>query len=150
MRSSIFPTLSGALLLLGHLPNVVAELDISSPDGIKESSKSLAKDLMTFYKGDEPGETPGILPWSSEGKNQYWWYLSGSFFATYLDYWHLTGDDSYAATVSKALQFQVGPNDDYMPPNQTASLGNEDQCFWGTAALMAAEYGFPEVNGKVK
>ncbi|KAF4777847.1 glycoside hydrolase family 76 [Colletotrichum scovillei] len=150
MPSPLVSTLSGALLLLGHFPNVVAELDISSSDSIKESSRSLAKDLMTFYKGDEPGQTPGILPWSSEDINKYWWYLSSSFFATYLDYWHLTGDDSYAATVSKALQFQVGPENDYMPPNQTATLGNEDQCFWGTAALMAAEYGFPEVDGKAK
>ncbi|KAK1488757.1 glycoside hydrolase family 76 [Colletotrichum abscissum] len=150
MPSPLVSTLSGALLLLGNLPNVVAELDISSADRIKESSRSLAKDLMTFYQGDKPGQTPGILPWSSEDVNKYWWYLSGSFFATYLDYWHLTGDDGYAATVSKALQFQVGPENDYMPPNQTASLGNEDQCFWGTAALMAAEYGFPEVDGKAR
>ncbi|KAK1704594.1 glycoside hydrolase [Colletotrichum lupini] len=127
MPSPLVSTLSGALLLLGNLPNVVAELDISSADRIKESSRSLAKDLMTFYQGDKPGQTPGILPWSSEDVNKYWWYL-----------------------ISKALQFQVGPENDYMPPNQTASLGNEDQCFWGTAALMAAEYGFPEVDGKAR
>ncbi|OHE92567.1 hypothetical protein CORC01_12146 [Colletotrichum orchidophilum] len=150
MLSPLISTLAGPILLLGALPSVIAELDISSPNSIKESSRSLAKDLMTFYKGDEPGNTPGILSWSSEDKNGYWWYLSGSFFATYLDYWHLTGDDSYAATISKALQFQVGPNNDYMPPNQTANLGNEDQCFWGTAALLAAEYGFPEMDGKPK
>ncbi|KAK1622271.1 family 76 glycoside hydrolase [Colletotrichum phormii] len=146
MHFPLVSTLSGALWLLGHLPNVVAELDISSPDSIKESSRSLAKDLMTFYKGDEYGETPELLPWSSEYNNEYCWYLCGSFFATYLDYWHLTGDDTYGATVSKALQFQAGTISDYMPDNQTATLTNDDQCFWGTAALLAAEYGFPEVE----
>lgn len=36
----------------------------------------------------------------------------------------------------------VGPHDDYMPPNQTASLGNDDQAFWAMAALSAAETNF--------
>ncbi|KXH35607.1 glycoside hydrolase family 76 [Colletotrichum salicis] len=150
MHFPLVSTVSGAPWLLGHLPNVVAELDISSPDSIKESSRSLAEDLMTFYKGDEYGETPGLLPWSSDDNDNYWWYLGGSFFAIYLDYWHLTGDDTYAAPVRKALQFQPGTNSNYMPDNQIATLINDDQCFWGTVALLAAKYGFPEVEGKPK
>jgi mannan endo-1,6-alpha-mannosidase len=39
--------------------------------------------------------------------------------------------------------FQVGDNDDYMPANQTHSEGNDDQCFWGLAAIAAAEMNFP-------
>jgi mannan endo-1,6-alpha-mannosidase len=39
--------------------------------------------------------------------------------------------------------FQVGANDDYMPANQTHSEGNDDQCFWGLAAMSAAELAFP-------
>jgi len=39
--------------------------------------------------------------------------------------------------------FQVGANDDYMPANQTHSEGNDDQCFWGLAAIAAAEMNFP-------
>lgn len=39
--------------------------------------------------------------------------------------------------------FQVGENDDYMPANQTHSEGNDDQCFWGLAAMAAAEMDFP-------
>ena len=30
-----------------------------------------------------------------------------------------------------------------MPPNESASLGNDDQAFWGMAALSAAETNFP-------
>ena len=37
---------------------------------------------------------------------------------------------------------QVGPNADYMPPNHTASLGNDDQGFWGMSAMLAAEVNF--------
>jgi len=41
------------------------------------------------------------------------------------------------------ISFQVGSNDDYMPANQTHSEGNDDQCFWGLAAMAAAEMDFP-------
>lgn len=38
----------------------------------------------------------------------------------------------------------MGPDTDYEPPNQTLALGNDDQAFWGIAALVAAERGFPD------
>lgn len=147
MASSFVTSLSGGLLLLGTLPGAAAEFKVDSHDAIIESSRSLARDMMTFYHGDEPGETPGILP-GPPPAGDYYWYTGASFFATYLDYWHLTGDDSYNNVTSQGMLFQVGPNDDYMPPNVTASLGNDDQCFWGTAALLAAEYQFPTPEGE--
>ncbi|CRK14856.1 hypothetical protein BN1708_017329, partial [Verticillium longisporum] len=39
---------------------------------------------------------------------------------------------------------QVGDNRDYMPLNHTASLGNDDQGFWGMTAMLAAENKFPD------
>lgn len=44
-----------------------------------------------------------------------------------IDYWLYTGDTSYNAVVTQAMLFQVGANQDYMPLNQTKSLGNDDQ-----------------------
>jgi mannan endo-1,6-alpha-mannosidase len=41
------------------------------------------------------------------------------------------------------MLFQVGDNADYMPANQTHSEGNDDQAFWGLAAMAAAEMNFP-------
>lgn len=61
-----------------------------------------------------------------------------------IDYWHYTGDTSYNDLVSQAMLWQVGPNQDYMPPNVTASLGNDDQGFWGMSAMLAAEVNFPD------
>ncbi|KAI3400603.1 hypothetical protein diail_2314 [Diaporthe ilicicola] len=139
--------LSGAMLLLGTMPGAAAELKVDSHDAIVESSRSLAKDMMTFYHGEEPGATPGILP-GPPPAGDYYWYMAAGFFGTYLDYWHLTGDDSYKDVITNALLFQVGPNNDYMPPNVTASLANEDQCFWGSAALLAAEYQIPSPEGQ--
>ena len=35
---------------------------ILSLDSIKSISKQIAKDMLTFYNGDKPGFTPGLLP----------------------------------------------------------------------------------------
>ncbi|ORY68928.1 glycoside hydrolase [Pseudomassariella vexata] len=117
--------------------------DSTSPaDAIKQSCKTLAYDLMTYYKGNESGQTPGILPGPPPAGDYYWWE-GGALWGTMIDYWHLTGDDTYNDVVTQSLLWQVGPNKDYMPPNVTASLGNDDQGFWGMTAMLAAEEGFP-------
>jgi mannan endo-1,6-alpha-mannosidase len=63
---------------------------------------------------------------------------------TLLDYWALTGDETYNSLVSQALLFQTGDHADYMPINYTLSLGNDDQGFWGMSAMLAAENKFPD------
>lgn len=63
---------------------------------------------------------------------------------TLIDYWKFTGDDSYNDLITQAMLWQVGPDKDYMPPNVTASLGNDDQGFWGMSAMLAAENNFPD------
>src|ERR1700761_9008625 len=59
-----------------------------------------------------------------------------------IDYWYYTGDTKYNNITQEGLLFQVGPNNDYMPPNQTRTEGNDDQGFWGMAVMTAAEYNF--------
>jgi mannan endo-1,6-alpha-mannosidase len=61
---------------------------------------------------------------------------------TMIDYWSRTGDDTYNDVVTQALLFQVGTNQDFMPVNQTKDEGNDDQGFWGMAAMLAAETNF--------
>lgn len=65
-------------------------------------------------------------------------------FGTLIDYWYYTGDATYNEVTTEGLLFQVGPNNDYMPPNQTKTEGNDDQGFWGLAAMSAAEQKFPD------
>jgi len=64
-------------------------------------------------------------------------------YKAFVDYWRYTGDSSYNDIVTQALLFQVGPNRDYMPPNQTSSEGNDDHGFWGLAVMTAAEANYP-------
>ena len=64
-------------------------------------------------------------------------------FGTLIDYWKLTGDDSYNEVITQAMLHQAGPDEDYQPLNVTASLGNDDQGFWGMSVMLAAENNFP-------
>ena len=40
-------------------------------------------------------------------------------FGALIDYWYHTGDDAYNDLVIQGLQFQVGEDTAFMPPNQT-------------------------------
>ncbi|PVH79010.1 glycoside hydrolase family 76 protein [Cadophora sp. DSE1049] len=107
-------------------------------DSTKSTASSIANVLVGYYNGNEAGETPGLLP------EPYYWWNAGAMWDTLIQYWQLTGDDQYNGIVNQALQFQKGGDrGDFMPPNQTKSLGNDDQATWALAAMSAAEQDFP-------
>lgn len=72
--------------------------------------------MVSFYNGNETGQIPGLLP------GPYYWWEAGAMFGILIEYWYLTGDDTYNDLVTQAMLFQVGPYNDYMPPNQTNAL----------------------------
>jgi mannan endo-1,6-alpha-mannosidase len=98
--------------------------------------------MLQYYHGNESGNVPGILPGPPPAGDYYWWE-GGAMWGTRLDYWALTGDETYNSLISQALLFQTGDHADYMPLNYTLSLGNDDQGFWGMSAMLAAENKFP-------
>ncbi|GKT42664.1 mannan endo-1,6-alpha-mannosidase DCW1 [Colletotrichum spaethianum] len=108
------------------------------PNNIKTIARSMTEDLMSFYDGDKPGNTPGLLP------KPYYWWEAGALMGTMIDYWYYTGDDTWNDVVTQGLLHQVGKYNDYMPDNQTLTEGNDDQGFWGLAVMTAAEYKFPD------
>ncbi|KAM7205591.1 Glycosyl hydrolase family 76 domain containing protein [Rhypophila sp. PSN 637] len=67
---------------------------------------------------------------------------AGALMGAMVDYWAYTGDTQWVNVTKEGLLFQTGPNNDYMPPNQTMTEGNDDQGFWALAAMSAAEYNF--------
>lgn len=108
----------------------------STSADIKSTAAQLAYDTMSYYKGNQSGQTPGILPGPPPAGDYYWWE-AGALWGAMIDYWHYTGDTTYNDVVTQALLFQVGPNRDYMPPNVTASLGNDDQVRHVSPALYS-------------
>lgn len=113
------------------------DLDLSSPDSIKAAAKIAADDMVSYYTGNRPGDVPGNLP------APYFWWEAGAMFGALIDYWYFTGDDTHNEITTQAMLHQVGPDWDFMPPNQTKTEGNDDQAFWAMAALSAAENNFP-------
>jgi mannan endo-1,6-alpha-mannosidase len=93
--------------------------------------------MVSYYTGNHTGDVPGNLP------APYYWWEAGAMFGALIDYWYYTGDTTYNEITTQALQWQVGPNEAFMPPNQTKTEGNDDQSFWGLAAMSAAEVNFP-------
>ncbi|OCK84769.1 glycoside hydrolase family 76 protein [Lepidopterella palustris CBS 459.81] len=138
MLSPVFCFLTTVPLCLHHGIFINAiELDISQPDSIKAAASITAYGMMKYYQGNLTGQIPGLLP------GPYYWWEAGAMFGQMVDYWYYTQDDTYNNVVCDALLFQVGPDRDYMPPNQTKDEGNDDQVFWAFAALSAAENNFP-------
>ena len=134
---SVHSLLLSALLYTQHATAAIT-LDISSQDSIKSAAKTIATGMMNTYTGMNPGDIPGNLP------APYYWWEAGAMFGAMIDYWYFTGDTTWNAVTTQAMLHQVGPDNDFMPPNQTKTEGNDDQAFWGMAALSAAETRFPD------
>jgi mannan endo-1,6-alpha-mannosidase len=93
--------------------------------------------MVKYYTGYRPGDVPGNLP------DPYYWWEAGAMFGALIDYNYYTGDTQYVNITTQAMLWQVGPEENYMPPNQSSTLGNDDQGFWGMSAMAAAENNFP-------
>jgi mannan endo-1,6-alpha-mannosidase len=100
-------------------------------DSIKSVASTIAFDMMTYYTGNLSGQTPGILPGPPPTpailNAGYFWWEAGAMWGSLIDYWYYTGDTTYNDVTMQGMLFQTGPNDDYLPPNQTQGMGNDDQ-----------------------
>ncbi|KAL2825841.1 glycoside hydrolase [Aspergillus cavernicola] len=126
----------GALLAsLGRISAL--EIELTDPQSIKDAAAKTAYGSLGWYAGNETGQIPGSFP-------EKWWEGSALFMSLIL-YWYYTDDDQYNDLVSQGMQWQAG-DCDYMPSNYSSYLGNDDQFFWGCAAMTAAEINFPEAD----
>ncbi|KAI4125427.1 MAG: hypothetical protein LQ347_005385 [Umbilicaria vellea] len=135
--SRLWGRIAGSLLCGSTLVSGI-HLDLTSTASITSVASTLAHGMMQYYTGNHTGDIPGNLP------APYYWWEAGAMFGTLIDYWYYTGDATYNEVTTQAMLFQVGPDNDYMPPNQTKTEGNDDQGFWGLAAMSAAEQKFPD------
>lgn len=113
-------------------------LDLSQTNSIKKAARTCADGMMSFYNGNQTGMPIGLLP------DPYYWWEAGAMFGQMIEYWFYTGDTTYNDVVTQGMLAQIGPHNDFMPPNQTKTEGNDDQAFWGFAALSAAELNYPD------
>ncbi|KAL1605436.1 hypothetical protein SLS60_004986 [Paraconiothyrium brasiliense] len=135
--SSALSALSASALLLSGAGAI--ELNLDDPASIKKAAGVAAAGMRKLYTGDNPGDVPGNLP------DPYYWWEAGAMFGAFIDYWYYTGDDQYNNITTQAMQHQIGQYNAFMPSNQSKSLGNDDQAFWGMAAMSAAENKLPDL-----
>jgi mannan endo-1,6-alpha-mannosidase len=140
LKPSLLTLVAASLGGLQHAGAIT--VDISDSASLKSAMSDIAYDMMTYYSGNQSGQTPGLLPGPCASNLCYYWWEAGAMFGSLINYWQYTGDTSYNPTVLQALQFQVGPDKNYNPPNQSADLGIDDQDFWAFSAMDAAEANF--------
>lgn len=126
-----------ALTLCYQYVSAAITLDLTSQDSIKQAASQAAAGMVQYYTGYRPGDVPGNLP------QPYYWWEAGAMFGALIDYYYFTGDSQYNNITMQAMLHQLGPGNVFQPPNQTKTLGNDDQAFWAMAALSAAENKFP-------
>lgn len=63
---------------------VAIQVDIDDPNSIKDVTSTIAKNMMSYYTGDHPGDNPGNLP------DPYYWWEAGAMFMNMVEYWFCT------------------------------------------------------------
>lgn len=131
----MFPSL---LSLISLLTVVCAlDLDTNSPASVNGDSKLIAKGLLDYYAGSRYGGTIGMFD------QPYYWWHAGAAWNTMVEYWAVTGDETYLDTTRQALAYQRGDKFDLMVANYSTSEGNDDQGVWALTMMAAAERNFP-------
>ncbi|KAL0260511.1 hypothetical protein SLS55_004200 [Diplodia seriata] len=135
MKLSTFAT---AALIGASSVEAAISVTWTDENSVKKAMQTVAKGMTQYYTGNNPGDVPGNLP------DPYYWWEAGAMFGALIDYWYYTGDDQFNEITTQAMLHQIGPDQDYMPPNQSRTLGNDDQAFWGMSAMSAAENKYPD------
>lgn len=123
-------------ILLTKAQSQSLSVDPSNTLSIKQAAASISADLASYVPND-PFDGIGLLP------KPYFFWESAAYWNGLLDVGYMSGDTTYNNITSAALLAQRGPNNNYMPPNQTKNEGNDDQGFWALAALAAEDYDVP-------
>lgn len=99
---------------------------------------------MAYYQGNATSAPREI----GNVNRPYYWWVAGALWGMMIDYYHVTEDPSYNHVVLDALLAKVnlGPENNYLPPEHADEEGNDDLFFWGNAVLSAAENNFPQPN----
>ncbi len=134
---------------LALVPGALAiSVQLGDTNSVTSAMSNIASDMVSYYVGTQPGQVPGLLPGglSCDPNNPtiYCWWEAGAMFGSLINYWQYTNDSQYNPIVSQALQFQRGPDSNFNPPNQSKSMGIDDQAFWSFSAMDAVEANFPE------
>ncbi|KAM3472254.1 hypothetical protein MY5147_005382 [Beauveria neobassiana] len=121
------------------------DLNVQDVRSIRNVVATIAHDTMAYYQGNTTTNDPKAI---GNVNRPYYWWVAGALWGMMIDYYHVTKDPSYNHVVLDALlaKVNIGPDDNYLPPEHADEEGNDDLFFWGNAVLSAAENNFPQPN----
>lgn len=132
----LFNVIFTALAYVCLAPTVAIDLDVTSKQSICDALTTVCQGVMSYYDGYRPGGVIGMFV------SPYYWWEAGEAWGGLVNVWHFCGNTTFEHVTYTSLMFQRGDANDYIPSNQSTSEGNDDQGFWGIAAMDAAERNF--------
>ncbi|KAI3324859.1 glycoside hydrolase family 76 protein [Xylariaceae sp. AK1471] len=140
MKRSLSSSSTFAAVIAFAHAGAALQLNANNVDSVKTAASQVAKGLYVFHnEAATTGQFNQPQPW-------FWW-LSGSGWTGLMDYTVYTNDTTYKADLLSALAKNVGPNFDFVPPEQSGWEANDDQAYWVYNALTAMEYNFDVLPG---
>lgn len=137
MKGSVYSCLA-ALALVSSVES--AKVQPPPTKDVVDTASRIASAIFEIYNVDTPFNVPGIIPESE------WELSSAIMWSSLIEYWHYTGKDNYNSQTLKALAAQAGKKDDFARNLKQYDMNmiTADQGLWGSAALLAAERGYPQ------
>ncbi len=109
------PGASQSLSPLSHYPNQNCPVSIAS---IRSASATIARGLFSYYKNAHVSNTTADWQVGTFPYPPYYWWESGAAWGSVIDYIVYTGDKTYLAMTLDALFAQIGPNRDFVMPQE--------------------------------
>ena len=107
---------------LGALAAVLREasaiaLNATDLGSVRSVAQNLTLGVISYYQNaNATGDENGLFPFLP-----YYWWESGAIWGGFMDYQALTGDTTYEQDILNAMFAQVGPNYDFVMPNQVSN-----------------------------
>lgn len=117
------------------------ELQVGNKNSVCNAATEIIDGIMDYYLGTRYGGTVGMF------QQPYYWWESGLVFGGLIDTWKICDNNTYVDIIKAAFEHQKGVDNNFHAENQSDVMANDDQLFWGLAAMEAAERDFPELSG---
>jgi len=129
-------TLSAVLVLQTFITRAISlDLDVNNATSVISVAGTIASGLFRYHNASSTaGDFNQPRPW-------FWW-LSGNGWNGLLDHTIYTNTTTYIPPFLSAISKNIGPNNDFVPPEQVNYEANDDQMYWVYNSLTALEYNF--------
>lgn len=114
MKSTLLSAIAASLLQ----STAALDLNATDLDSVRAAAANLTQGVFSYYQNSNTSNATqnwqvGLFPFPP-----YYWWESGAIWGGIMDYQALTGDTSHQQDILNAMLAQVGPNYDFVVPQQ--------------------------------